>query len=143
MLAFPLPTGPLLSFMSCVFAMPFLVMNNGSLQFICRQERRTTSRIFALLAVDFGSALQVSKQKVSRTKLAKVFSLAMSYTPHKILFGMTSSFKDVKLQFIMSSIKDSMMFLSSHSTQMFSIYFVLPMVMILLKSKVLLMPLPN
>ena len=52
-LSFPLPTGPLLFFMSCVSAMLFLVINKGLLLFVCWQGKRTTSRIFTLLTVEF------------------------------------------------------------------------------------------
>ena len=123
--------------------MHFLEMDKDLLQFICRRERKTTSRICVLLVAKSGSVLQVSKQRGSKTKLEKESSLAMSHIPQEISFSMMMSPNNKKLQFIVSSTKDSMMFLSSHSVQMPSIYSVLPMVMISLRSKVLLMPLPN
>ena len=96
-LVFPSHTGPLLFFMSYVYEMLFLVMNKDLLLFICWPERRTTSRIFEHSAVEFGSALQVFKQRDSRIKHERVSSLAIFLTPHEISFGMMLSPNNVKL----------------------------------------------
>ena len=87
-LDFPLPTGPLLSLISCVSEMPFLEMDKVLPLFICQQGKKNTSRISVLLAVEFGSALKEFKQRGSRIKLENLFSLDMFYIPHEILFCM-------------------------------------------------------
>ena len=71
-LAYPLPTGPLCFFMSCVFEILFLIMENYPPLFIYRQVKRTISRIFELLDVKFGSILLVFKQRDSRTPKPRV-----------------------------------------------------------------------
>ena len=87
-LASPLPTGPLCFFMSYVFKMLFLVMDKAHLLFIYEQVKRTTSRIIELSDIEFGSVLLVFKQRDSRTKFEKTFSLAMFLPPYEMSFGM-------------------------------------------------------
>ena len=107
-LVFPLHTGPLPFFMSCVSKIHFREMDKVLPLFICRPERKTTSRISVLLAVEFGFILQVFKQRGSRIKLEKVSSLDMFHIPHKTSFGTTLNLNNVKLLFTVYSMKDSM-----------------------------------
>ena len=104
---FPSYTGYLLFFMSCVSAMSFLKMDKVLSLFICRPERKTTSIIYAPLAVVFGSVLQKFKQRNSRIKIGKESSLDMSHTPHKTSSGTTSNLNNVKLLFTAYLRKDS------------------------------------
>ena len=82
------PTGLLCFFMSSIFKMLFQVMDKAPPLFICRQVRRTTSRIFKLLESKYWSGLLVFKQRDSKTKLVKEFPLAISLTPYKLSYGM-------------------------------------------------------
>ena len=125
--------------MSYVYKMLFLGTVKALLLFIFQLERKTTSRIYVLLAVESGSALWESKQRNSKIKLEKESSLVMLLTPHKISSGMMLNLNDIKLRYIVYLTKDSMMFLSSIFLPTHNICFVLQMEMISLKSKVLLM----
>ena len=79
-LASPLHTSPLLFFMSYKFETHFLETVKAFLLLIFQLERKTTSRISVLLAVEFGSALQESKQRGSKIKFKK--GIFLSYVPH-------------------------------------------------------------
>ena len=89
--AFPLLTDTLLFLMSCKLEMRFLEKVKALPLFVYPPERKTTSRISVLLAVDFGFVLQEFKQRGSRIKLEKVSSLDMSHIPHETSFGTTLS----------------------------------------------------
>ena len=82
-------------------------MVKALLLFIYHPERKTISRIFELLTVEFGSILQGFMQRDSRTKLEKVFPSDMSLTPHAISSGTTLNLNDVKLLFIAYLMRDS------------------------------------